>query len=257
MALLLLADAHGLRISVHHVDHGLRPDSRRDVEVIAPVAERLGAGLTVHKVTVEAGPNLEARAREARFAAMPPGVMTAHTADDQAETALINLLRGSGSAGLAAMRPGHRHPLLALRRGDTEAVCAEAGIKPVVDPTNADRAHLRNRVRLEVLPLLADLATRDVAALIVRGADLLRADDDLLGELSRSIDPTDADVLCAAPMPLASRAIRRWLADPYPPDAATVERVMRVARGEIPGCDIGRGREIRRTRRRLHIRPLG
>lgn len=257
MALLLLAAAHGLRPVVHHVDHGLRPDSHRDVEVIAPVAERLGAELIVHRVDVPAGPNLEARARRARLDAMPPGVMTAHTADDQAETVLINLLRGAGAAGLAAMRPGPRHPLLALRRSDTVRVCAEEGVAPVVDPSNTNPAHQRNRVRHELIPLLESIASRDVVPLIVRSAEHLRDDDDLLDELAAAIDPSDADALTLAPAALATRALRSWLAAPYPPDTATIARVMRVVRGEIPACDIGQGREVRRTNRRLRVVPLG
>lgn len=257
MALLLLAAAHGLVVTVHHVDHGIRADSHRDIETIAPVAARLGAQLLVHRVEVPGGPNLESRARGARFAAMPSTVMTAHTADDQAETVLINLLRGAGATGLAAMRPGARHPLLALRRSDTVAVCEEAGLVPVIDTSNDDAAHQRNRIRHELIPLLASIASRDVVPLIVRSADHLRTDDDLLEELAAVIDPRDADALAAAPTALSSRAIRAWLSDPYPPDTATIERVMRVARGEIPGCDIGQGREVRRTNRRLRVVPLG
>ena len=106
MALLLLAYAHGLDVTVHHVNHQLRENSHRDVEVITPVTERLGVELLVHVVAVEPGPNLEARARDARYDVLPPGTMTGHTADDQAETVLINLLRGAGTRGLSAMRPG-------------------------------------------------------------------------------------------------------------------------------------------------------
>ncbi|NBU15911.1 MAG: tRNA(Ile)-lysidine synthetase, partial [Actinobacteria bacterium] len=106
MALLVLAVAHGLDVTAVHVDHSIRPGSARDAGLIAPVAARLGAKFVTRTVTVEPGPNLEARARQARFAALPPGSMTGHTADDQAETVLINLLRGAGTAGLSAMEPG-------------------------------------------------------------------------------------------------------------------------------------------------------
>ena len=105
--------------------------------------------------SVPPGPNLEARARSARFAVLPRGVATGHTMDDQAETILVNLLRGAGSDGLAGMEPGVRHPLLGLRRTETHAVCAAAGLVPVCDASNADPAFVRNRVRAELLPLCA------------------------------------------------------------------------------------------------------
>ena len=94
---------------------------------------------------------LEARAREARYDALPRDVLTGHTADDQAETVLLNLLRGAGTAGLAGIRRDRR-PLLDLRRAETAALCAELGLSPVVDPTNASPAWRRNRVRRELRP---------------------------------------------------------------------------------------------------------
>lgn len=257
LALLLLAHARGLEITVHHVDHGLRADSSLDREVVGEVASRLSVPVVVHVLNLEQGPNLEARAREARYAAMPANVATGHTADDQAETVLVNLLRGAGTAGLAAMRPGPRHPILALRRADTVALCAEHGISPVHDSTNDSTSHLRNRIRHEVIPLLATAANRDVAALLARTAELLRDDEDCLDELSCTVDPTDARALVAAHPALASRAIRRWLADPYPPDAATVERVMTVARGEATACDVGGNRRVRRSKQRLSVEEIG
>ena len=257
LALLLLAHAHGLDAVAHHVDHGLRPDSGADLAVVEAAAAPLGVRVVPHRVSIEPGPNLEARAREARFAVMPGGVATGHTADDQAETMLINLLRGAGTAGLAGMRPGTRHPILALRRRDTEELCARSGLVPVRDETNVSDVHLRNRIRSEVLPLLDAVAGRDVAAILARTSDLLRSDDDCLNALANDIDPTDARALVTAHPALASRAIRRWLADPYPPDAATVERVMAVARGDVTACDVGAGRQIRRSKQRLILREIG
>lgn len=257
MALLLLAHAHGLDVTAIHVDHGLRANSARDVEIIRPITSQLGIALQVHTISVDDGPNLEARARDARYAVMPVGVMTGHTADDQAETVLINLLRGAASQGLGAMRPGFSRPLLALRREETHALCSAAGISPVDDHTNTDPRFLRNRVRAELLPLMADISHRDPTPLLARTADVLRADNDLLDELARDIDPTDAVALASAPAPLARRAIRQWLANPYPPDLATIERVLSVARGDTLACDIGENREIRRSKQRLSLRNLG
>lgn len=257
MALLLLAYAHGLDITVHHVDHQLREQSHRDVEVITPVTERLGLELVVHVVSVEPGPNLEARARDARYDALPADAMTGHTADDQAETVLINLLRGAGTRGLSAMRPGHRRPLLALRRSDTRQLCSALDIVPVDDETNADPKFLRNRVRGELVPLMNDISQRDIVPLLVRAADMLRDEHDFLEELASTLDPTDARALAVAPLPLARRAVRAWLSHPYPPDVATVERVLAVARGEILACDVGGGREVRRSKQRLHLTTIG
>ena len=88
---------------------------------------------------------------------------------------------------------------------------------------------------------------------LVRQADLSRADSDLLDDLAAAIDPTDARALTDLPVALARRAVRGWLTDDYPPDAATVERVLAVARGEAPGTEIGGGRQVRRRQQRLAV----
>ena len=257
MALLLLAHAAGLNITAIHVDHQLRSDSALDADIIRAVTEPRGISLVVHTVNVGDGPNLEARARHARYSMFPSEIMTGHTEDDQAETVLINLLRGAGAQGLSAMRPGHTRPLLKLRRAETRALCASLNITTVNDLTNEDSRFLRNRVRNELLPLMSDLSQRDPMPLLARTADVLRADNDLLDDLARKIDPTDAKALAAAPTPLAHRAIRQWLSDPYPPDLATLERVLAVARGDVLACDVGENRQIRRSKQRLTLHILG
>lgn len=257
MALLLLAHAAGLNITAIHVDHQLRSDSALDATIIRAVTETLGIPLIVHTVNVGDGPNLEARARSARYSMFPDEIMTGHTEDDQAETVLINLLRGAGAQGLAAMRPGNTRPLLKLRRTETRALCASLNITTVNDITNEDSRFLRNRVRNELLPLMSDISQRDPMPLLSRTADVLRADNDLLDALAREIDPTDAKALAAAPTPLAHRAIRQWLSDPYPPDLATLERVLAVARGDVLACDVGENRQIRRSKQRLTLHILG
>jgi tRNA(Ile)-lysidine synthase len=252
MALLVLATAAGCSVTAVHVDHGLRPGSAGDGAVVATAAARFDARFRAERVDVAPGPNLEARARAARYAVLPAGVLTGHTADDQAETVLLNLMRGSGLDGLAGMRP-ERHPLLRLRRVETRRLCECLGIATVDDPTNASPDHRRNRVRHELLPLLGAIAERDVAALLARQADVLRAEADLLDDLAAAVDPADARALAAAPLPLARRTVRRWLADPYPPDAATVERVLAVARCERTTCQVGSNREVRRSAMRLAL----
>lgn len=182
--------------------------------------------------------------------------MTGHTADDQAETVLLRLLRGSGSDGLAAMEPGPRHPILALRRCETEALCAELGVEPVRDDSNRAGEMWRNRVRRELLPLATQIADRDLVPILTRTADLLRDDGAFLDELAAAIDATDARALAAAHPVLARRAVRRWLTEAgYPPDAAGVERVLAVAGGEAVACELAGGRRVERSRQRLRITP--
>ena len=253
VALLVLACAANLNVTAWHVDHGLRENSHTEAALVAQLATQLGAQFESRTVTVEQGANTEARAREARYDALPQGVMTGHTADDQAETILINLLRGSGTRGLAGMQPTAQRPLLHIRRGETKAVCSALGILVFNDPSNDDERFQRNRIRHEVLPLLESLAKRDLVPVLTRQADLLRDDDDLLNELAGALDPTDALLLSNAPIALSRRAIRTWLTNPLVPDSATVERVLEVARGNTLACDIGLGRQVRRSQQRLRI----
>ena len=252
-ALLVLAVAAGLSVTAVHVDHGVRPGSALEAEVVRSTAQLLGATFRAERVQLDDGPNFEARAREARYAVLPNGVLTGHTADDQAETVLVNLLRGAATSGLAGMRPGPQHPLLALRRADTVALCDAMGLQVVHDPSNLDPRHLRNRIRHELLPLMSELAARDVGHVLARQAALARDDDDLLERLASELDPTDARALAAAPVALARRAVRRWLTVTHPPDAATVERVLAVARGEAIATEVGSGRRIARHRQRLSL----
>ena len=253
LALLALAVAAGCRATAIHVDHGLRAES--EAGLVEAAATRLGAEFRAEKVDVAPGPNLEARARAARYAVLPPDVLTGHTADDQAETVILNLLRGAGLDGLAGMRANRSHPILDLRRTETEAVCAGEGLTPFADPTNVHPVHRRNRVRAELLPLLDDVAQRDVVPVLARQAALLRDEADALDALATELDPTDALALAAAPLAVARRAVRRWLTQgqEHPPDAATVERVLAVARNQAKAADVGGNRRVARTRNGLRL----
>ena len=257
LALMALAVEHGLDVTAIHVDHGLRPGSDREADLVATCARELGASFEARHVTIEPGPNIEARARSARYAVLPDDVLTGHTADDRAETIVLNLLRGAGTSGLVGMNviggPSGRvlHPLLHIRRHETLAVCAERGWTPFDDPSNTDLTLLRNRVRHEVFPLLVDVAGRDLVEIVTRQADLMADDDALLDSLASTLDPTDARAIAAAPSPVARRAIRSWLTTDHPPDAATVERVLAVARGEAVACEIPGGNRVQRKNQRL------
>jgi len=258
LALLALAVAAGCRATAVHVDHGLRPGSADEAAVVADAAARLGAGFRAERVRVAPGPNLEARARAGRRAVLGDGAATGHTMDDQAETVLLNLLRGAAADGLAAMAPGPAHPVLGLRRAETHALCAELELRPVADPSNDDRRFLRNRVRHELLPLCSALAGRDVVPVLARQAEVLRADVELLEALAGALDATDGAALAGAPEALARRAVRRWLrgAGPHPPDLAGVERVLAVARGERRATDVAPATRVRRTAGRLRAEPV-
>lgn len=254
LALLVLARAAGRDVVAIHVDHGLRAGSANEAEVVAAAAARFGASFESLRVEVEPGPNLEARARSARYQALPGDVLTGHTADDQAETVLLHLLRGGGLDALAGM-PVERRPLIGLRRSETVALCRELGLDPVADPMNSDPRFVRNRVRAEVLPLLEDVASRDVVPILARAAGFARDEAKLLDRLAEAVDVTDAGQLRSVDRALARRAVRRWLRTEHPPDAATVERVLDVAEGNIRATEVGGGRRVSRTAGRLRLEP--
>ena len=252
--MIALAHRAGCTVIAHHIDHGIRPESAAEAGIARSIAERIGVDFELHTVRVERGPNLEARARAARTRALPPEALTGHTADDQAETLILRLLRGSGSWGLAAMDPGPSHPILALRRFETEAVCTELGIEPVRDRSNDVLDAWRNRIRHELLPLATEIASRDLTPILNRTADLLRDDDRFLDALAGTIDPTDAKQIAAADPVLARRALRRWLTvDGYPPDAASIERVIAVAHGDGVACELTGGRRVERSHQHFRI----
>jgi tRNA(Ile)-lysidine synthase len=269
-ALMVLAVEAGCQVTAWHVDHGLREGADEEFAAVTEAAARYGVGARQVRIDLEPGPNLEDRARRLRFDALPAGISTGHTADDQAETILLALLRGAGLDGMTGMGAGSdgdwaRHPILAIRRSETVALCAEEGLTPFEDPTNSDSTIVRNRVRHELIPLAADIAGRDVVPILARTGALLRADAEVLGSAASALDPTDAKALAAAPAGTARRAVRAWLvaatppgSPPYPPSSAAVERVLAVARGEATACEVAGVGRIARHQQRLVIEdPAG
>ena len=253
-ALLVLAVEAGLVATAWHVDHGLRSGSSAEGAMVARLAAGLGATARCVEAPVDDGPNLEARARDARRAVLPPGVLTGHTADDQAETVLVNLLRGAGVPGAAGIGSPERRPLLALRRRETRALCEDLGIQPLADPMNDDPRFVRNRIRHEVLPLLADVSGRDPIPLLARHAMRAAEATHLLSGLVADVDPTDVRALAELPDDLVRLALRGWLtrgADGLPPDSASVERVLDVARGRIRATEVVDGYRVVRSAGRL------
>lgn len=210
------------------VDHGLQPGSGEVAETARAQAMSLGCvDAQVFRVHVGGlsgrrdGP--EAAARIARYAALEAGrdgpVLLAHTLDDQAETVLLGLGRGSGSRSIAGMRPHNSpwcRPLLGVRRSLTHAACRELGLTAWQDPHNADRRFTRTRLRHEVLPLLEDVLGGGVAEALARTATALREDNELLDAMATQaldeVGPSpDARVLAALPAPVRRRVIRGWL----------------------------------------------
>ena len=259
LALLVLAIESGLEVTAWHVDHGLRSTSAAEGRTVVEVAGQLGVRARRVVAQVADGPNLEARARDARRAALPPGVLTGHTADDQAETVLMNLLRGSGVPGAAGIGDPHRRPLLALRRSETWALCADQGLEVVCDPMNADPRFTRNRIRHEVLPLLAEVTRRDPVPLLARHAERAAEAVTLLAGLVTEVDVTDVRSVADLPDDLVRLSIRNWLADraALPPDGASVDRVLDVVRGRARAAEVVGGHRVDRHDGRLAYRPGG
>jgi tRNA(Ile)-lysidine synthase len=209
------------------VDHQLQRGSWRVAAAARDQALSLGcvdAQVLCVDVGTTGGP--EAAARTARYRALNDArgeapVLLAHTLDDQAETVLLGLGRGSGSRSIAGMRPCDPpwyRPLLGIRRALTHAACAELGLQPWQDPHNADRRFTRTRLRTEVLPLLEEVLGGGVAEALARTATGLREDTDTLDELARqALAEIGAggglDVARLAPLPEAvrRRVIRGWL----------------------------------------------
>ncbi|CAM4098263.1 tRNA(Ile)-lysidine synthase [Mycobacterium basiliense] len=215
------------------IDHGLQADSARIAETARVQAISLGCkAAQVLRVQVgdPGGPagGPEAAARAARYTALDAArreapVLLAHTLDDQAETVLLGLGRGSGARSIAGMRPHDPpwcRPLLGVRRSVTHAACRELGLSPWRDPHNTDRRFTRTRLRQEVLPLLEDVLGGGVAEALARTARALREDTDLLDASAAEARPhvstgsaLDAAALALLPDPVRRRVIRSWLLD--------------------------------------------
>nr|WP_261556227.1 hypoxanthine phosphoribosyltransferase [Frankia tisae] len=188
-ALAFVAPRRALRAGLLVVDHGWDPDSAERARGVAELGRVLG--LRPVEVLTAHAPRSEGAARDARRSALlaaadrlgARAVLIGHTLDDQAETVLLRLARGSGARSLGGMRPRDgllRRPLLHLRRTQTRAACLAERLPVWDDPTNSDPAFARARVRHRVLPLLEAELGPGIAESLARGAELLRADADAL-----------------------------------------------------------------------------
>jgi tRNA(Ile)-lysidine synthase len=294
--------ARRLGVTVHGlvVDHQLQPGSAGVARTATQALHRLGCPeVRVLPVTVDGPGGLEAAARRARYGALrdaaPSGalVLLGHTLDDQAETVLLGLGRGSGPRSVAGMReldPPWGRPLLGLPRAVTAAACEALELVPWADPHNADPRFRRVRLRTEVLPLLENVLAGGVAQALARTAEQLREDLDVLdqqaGELLAAalrrpeahlgradpgprsdvtaldvtaVDVTALDVtsLARAPAALRRRVLRRWLLDAGV--AELTDAHLRAA-DDLIGRWSGQGAlrlpgavELVRTQGRLHV----
>ncbi len=232
-ATLFEADKLGLRVVGATVDHGLQDDSADQALRVVGQMATMGVHETASaRVTVEGiGTGPEAAARRARYAVLgqmadrmrASAVLLGHTRDDQAETVLLGLARGSGGRSLAGMRRSYdvyRRPLLDVSRADTVTACQVEGIEFWTDPHNAEPGFTRVRVRDRVLPVLEDELGPGVAPALARTADLLRDDMEFLDSLAERAyaeacveGSLDVAVLRDQPRPVRSRVLRRAAVD--------------------------------------------
>lgn len=218
------------------VDHGLQVGSADRAIATADTLRGVGYPNPAILTTTVTGPGgVEAAARRARYRALtdyatsvaPPGrtcaVLLAHTADDQAETVLLGLARGSGPRSIAGMRPWRPpwgRPLLGVRRADTERTCAAAGLLPWQDPHNQDPSFTRVRVRTEVLPLLDDVLGGGVREALVRTAVLMAQDLEALDAMASQVASRviradgclDLTGLATQSAAIVGRVLRVWVA---------------------------------------------
>ena len=252
---LLAADPH---VSAVHVHHGIRgAEADRDADFCRDLAARLGVPLTVLSIDApalarELGVSLETAARDGRYKAITahlekeniPLLVTAHHADDQLETILQHLLRGSGLSGLCgipACRPlasGIQvvRPLLTITRAALRDYLEKVGLSHVEDSTNQQGCCTRNRLRLEVLPVLSELYPAGIEA-AARCAELLTEDESYLDSLAADFLQAEGDepplsALAALPRPIFSRVLRRLL--PISPERAHIEALAAFCQKATP-----------------------
>jgi tRNA(Ile)-lysidine synthase len=224
-AVAYVAPAAGLQAGAVVVDHGLQPGSREVADTAASQVAGLGLDpVEVATATVGASGGPEAAAREARYAELTRAahrqkavaVLLGHTLDDQAETVLLGLARGSGARSLAGMAPVNglwRRPFLDVPRAVTHEACTDLGLTPWQDPHNDDESYARVRVRQQALPALERAVGPGVAQSLARTARLLREDADALDSWAATVtarlgsaDAEGLDVTQLLELPEAVRA---------------------------------------------------
>ncbi len=264
-----------VRVAV--VDHGLQDGSAERAAATAELVGDMGVPTVVRRVEVGGKGGMEAAARRARYAALRESrphpaapVLLGHTLDDQAETVLLGLGRGSGARSLSGMRawdePWSR-PLLGVRRAVTRAACAADGLAVWDDPHNSDPRFTRVRLRSEVLPLLEDVLAGGVAEALARTATQLREDGDALDGLAadllavaRTPEGLRVDAFVAAAPAVRRRLLRGWLAASSVTGLTDTHlRAADVLAAHGPdrgGVALPGGLELVRERGTLSLRPI-
>ena len=255
------------------VDHQLQPGSAGQAARVTRALAGLGLDpVRTEKVTADGPGGPEAAARAARYRALDGAadrlgavaVLLGHTLDDQAETVLLGLGRGSGPRSIAGMRPldgRYRRPFLGVRRTTTHAACAALGLTPWRDPHNVDPAYQRVRLRQEVLPLLDDVLHGGVAEALARTAALVQEDLDALDELAAAHRPggeLPIAELAQLPRAIRTRVLRAWVrvhaAEPLSAErTAELDGLITTWHGQGP-IDIPGGFEVVRASGRLCMR---
>ena len=256
-ALLTLAPLRDYRLRALHVNHGLRPESDREQDMVQTLCQQWQVPLSVKKLWPPPGlKGIEVWAREARYAffqerliAVPLDyIATAHTQDDQAETVLFRLMRGSARRGLAGI-PAVRdkwliRPFLPCSRREIDAYTKEKELSPVTDPSNADLRFTRNKIRHVLLPFLEQEFSPQIRRHLASLAETTREEEDWLEELAtnahRRVIGRDNSVSLSAldkePAALRSRILRQWSEGrAHDLKAAHVRGLRELSEGKIQG----------------------
>lgn len=263
IALALIAYAKNSDFALAYVDHGLS-DAMSDCEQhVKNLAYRLKVDFLIdHLGMAQRGldvSNIESQARRLRYESLEKlraqygaiDIATAHHSDDVAETLLINLVRGSGSGGasLSSRRGNLVRPLLGWRKDSLRDLVFACGLEPFEDPSNGDSRFVRNRMRNEVLPLLNDVAGRDVTGLLARSSRSLAADNIYLTTYASQQWPGEhasTKDLVALDDVIQVHALRAWITG-YPPSHEEMGRILDVAHHRIARTQISGHRTIWRT----------
>ena len=269
---------------VCHLDHALRPESAEDARFVVGLAKDCGLESVVGRQDVAARArrrrqSIETAGREARYGLFAqtarnrecPRLFLAHHADDQVETFLFNLFRGSAGPGLCGMRPLSTQtiggvtlhisrPLLGVWREQIDTYVALHHLAYREDASNTDLRYTRNRLRRELIPAIEQALDRDVRRSIWRAAEILRAEDDFITSMIPMQDlPPELNVpeLLAQPLALQRRILHTWLRSQELPNIgfAEVEAVRALLDGRTAKTSLPGGWHARRRARKLFLEP--